>query len=80
MLPAEWQGKVERSKDMLDALKGAQALVISTEWPQYKAVTVEEIVAVSHGITVLDANRFLFHLAGDGRVRYVAVGTPAKLK
>ena len=76
MLPAEWQGKVQRSEDMLDALKGAQALVVSTEWPQYKAVTVEEIVAVSQGMTVLDANRFLFHLAGDGRVRYVAVGTP----
>ena len=76
ILPAAWQGKVLRSKDMLDALKGAQALVVSTEWPQYKAVTVEEIVAVARGLTVLDANRFLSHLAGDSRVRYVGVGTP----
>lgn len=76
MLPAEWQGKVQRSEDELSTLKGAQVLVVSTEWPQYKAVTVDEMAAVSQGITVLDANRFLFHLAGDGRIRYVAVGTP----
>ena len=76
VLPAEWQGKVQRSEDELSALKGAQGLIISTEWPQYKAVSVDAIAAASQGITVLDANRFLFHLAGDRRVRYVAVGTP----
>jgi UDPglucose 6-dehydrogenase len=76
MLPSEWHGKIQRSENELGALKGAQVLVVSTEWPQYKAVSIDDIAAVSGGITILDANRFLSGLAGDGRVRYVAVGTP----
>jgi UDPglucose 6-dehydrogenase len=76
-LPKEWRGKVTRSDNPLDALKGAQVLVISTEWPQYKEISADTVAEAAPGIVVLDANRFLSGLAGDSRVRYVAVGTPA---
>ena len=75
-LPSKWGGKVRRAQDELGALQGAQALVIATEWPQYKAISTDAIAAVADGITVLDANRFLGQLAGNRRIRYVAVGTP----
>lgn len=75
-LPAEWEGRVHRFNDELDALQNAQALVIATEWPQYKAVSIDAIAGASQELTILDANRFLRHLADDERVRYVAVGTP----
>lgn len=67
---------VEICNDPLAALKGARSLVVSTEWPEYKDVSSEQVAGVSPGLVVLDANRFLPMLAKDSRLRYMAVGTP----
>lgn len=75
-LPPAWAGKVARADEPLGALAGAQALVISTEWPLYKGIPADAIGAAAPGIAVLDANRFLPGLAADARIRYIAVGTP----
>ena len=75
-LPQKWAVKVARSDDPVDALKGAQALVISTEWPQYKEISADAIANTAPGLVILDANRFLCSLAEDARMKYVAVGTP----
>jgi UDPglucose 6-dehydrogenase len=75
-LPPEWLGKVARADEPLSALKGAQAVVIATEWPQYKEIPAHAVANTAPWIAVLDANRFLSHFAADGKVRYVAVGTP----
>jgi UDPglucose 6-dehydrogenase len=75
-LPQEWAVKVSRADDPVTALKDAHALVISTEWPQYKNISADAIANTAPRLAVLDANRFLPSLAGDARVRYVAVGTP----
>ncbi|TAK86053.1 MAG: UDP-glucose/GDP-mannose dehydrogenase family protein [Betaproteobacteria bacterium] len=77
-LPAEWSGKVERSDHPVVALSGAQALVMATEWPEYRDVPANQIGETSPGIVVLDANRFLSHLAGHGGLKYVAVGMPSQ--
>lgn len=76
-LPMEWNGKVRRYKNEVDALKGAQALVIATEWPQYKTISTKDIADVSNGIAILDVNRFLSSLTGNGDFRYFSVGTPS---
>lgn len=75
-LPGELALKVTKARDPLVALVGAQALVISTPWPDYKAIAVDAIVKAAPGIVVLDAGRFLVDLATDSRLRYIAVGTP----
>ena len=76
-LPDAWRGaSIERFDDSVDALKGAQALVISTEWPEYKGIPADRIAAAAPNLVILDANRFLPSLASDTRLRYVAVGTP----
>lgn len=75
-LPQEWDGKVARSDDPVATLQGARALVISTEWPQYKKIAPDAVANVAPGIVVLDANRFLSGFAIDSRLRYLAVGTP----
>ena len=74
-LPGEL-GTVTITTDPLDALEGAGALVISTEWPQYKEIAAEQVAAVAPGLVVLDANRFLPLFARNSRLRYMAVGTP----
>lgn len=75
-LPPAWAGKATRAEAPLAALAGAQALVISTEWPLYKGIPAGEVAAAAPGLAVLDANRFLPGLAAEAGVRYVAVGTP----
>lgn len=76
VLPSDWNGKVRQAGDPLDAVKGAHALVISTEWPQYKKIKGGEIARVAPGVTIFDANRFMPDLYDTPGVTYVAVGTP----
>jgi UDPglucose 6-dehydrogenase len=61
-----------------DAIRGADAIVIATEWPAFRELTAERVAAAGRPL-VLDANRFLAATLGaDARVRYVAVGAPER--
>jgi len=75
-LPEEWSSRVVRCEAPLDTLRGAQALVISTEWPEYRAIDPAAIAATAPGLVVIDANRFLSALREIDGIKYVAVGTP----
>lgn len=68
---------VERAHDAVSALKGASAVVMATEWPEYRQVHPNDIITAAPGIVVLDANRFLAHLIGYAGLHYVAVGMPS---
>jgi len=60
-----------------DAVRGADAIVVATEWPAFRSLTAETLSAATTRPVVLDAGRFLAGtLAGDARVRYFAVGVP----
>jgi UDPglucose 6-dehydrogenase len=75
-LPPSWQGRVKRSADATEALVGAHALIVGTEWPLYREISAQRVAEVAPGLLVLDANRFLGSLAHTATLRYVAVGTP----
>ena len=75
-LPASWSNRVQRVAAPLEALDGASALIVATEWPQYKQILREEIAGLSPELVILDANRFVSHFMGIANVRYIAVGTP----
>jgi UDPglucose 6-dehydrogenase len=61
--------------DPFEAARGADALVIATEWPAYRELDATRIPDVLGGDLVVDANGFLAGaLAGDDRVRYASVG------
>jgi UDPglucose 6-dehydrogenase len=78
-MPSEWAGQVERADEAIGAVAGAQALVMATEWPDYRRVTAKQLTDIAPGLVVLDANRFLSHLAGSSEeIKYVAVGMPAR--
>lgn len=76
-LPEELAALVALQATPLEAIAGAEALVVATEWPDYRAVTADQIVAAMARPAVVDANRFLARaLGGDPRVSYVSVGKP----
>ena len=76
-IPANWIGYVQRFDEALDALKGAQVLLVGTEWPAYKEISADRIAAISPGLLVLDPNRSLSFLTTETGLRHVAVGTPS---
>jgi UDPglucose 6-dehydrogenase len=76
-LPAEFAG-VTLSQSPQAALDGADALVVATEWPEFRAVSSGEVTARMQRALVLDQSRFLSSTLGsvDG-VEYFKVGSAA---
>jgi UDPglucose 6-dehydrogenase len=63
----------------LETAKGADALVVATEWPDYRAVAMPQVLAVMRTPIVLDANRFLSaQIESLPGVKYAAVGKAAE--
>ncbi len=64
----------------LEAAQAADALVIATEWPDYRTVSMQQVTAAMHTPVVLDANRFLVaSLETLPGITYVAVGKAIQL-
>jgi UDPglucose 6-dehydrogenase len=64
--------------DAVAAAAGTSALVVATEWPDYRAIDPAALVAAMARPCVLDASRFLAATLGrDPRIRYVIVGQGA---
>ncbi len=60
----------------LDAARDADAVVVSTPWPEFRAVTADALVQVAPHPLVIDAGRFLGKsLGADRRIAYVSVGS-----
>ena len=63
----------------LDAARGADVLVIATEWPDYRTVSMTDTLTAMHSPIILDANRFLAaSQEALPNVTYVAVGKAIK--
>lgn len=75
-LPENWRDKALRFDSPLEAAVGADAIIVATEWPEYKNIDAVNLKRYAAGVLILDANRFLIHLQGASQIYYVAVGTP----
>jgi hypothetical protein len=61
-----------------DAARGADAVVVGTEWPVFREVSADDLVAAGAPL-VVDASRFLAATLGaDRRLRYITVGSAAR--
>ena len=59
----------------LEAADGASAVVVETNWPSYREVEPERLMAAMRSAVVVDANGFLRETLGDlSGLRYVRVG------
>ncbi len=78
-LPAELDGVVALCRRALDAVAGADALVICTAWPEYLEVPIEQLLSALARRRVIDpAGALRTVLGGRADVRYVRVGAPSE--
>ena len=77
-LPVDWSGLVTRKNTPLEALNQAEALVVATEWSEYKSIEPKDMTGLGTRLLLVDANRFLQHLKDAEGIEYVAVGIPQK--
>ncbi|SVA60796.1 uncharacterized protein METZ01_LOCUS113650, partial [marine metagenome] len=76
-LPDNWLGEVVRSKTPLEALEGACALVIATQWPEYREINVSDVENIAGQFAVFDSNRFLSDFNKSPVISYYSVGVGA---
>ena len=74
-LPEHWAGKVSRCTTALDAVTDANALVVGTEWPEFKQSASSLSAKAQPGLMVVDANRHLQAQVQQSGFNYVAVGS-----
>jgi UDPglucose 6-dehydrogenase len=79
-LPDRWVGKVIHCATALEAVAKAQALVIGTEWPEFKPLAPELATKVPPGLVLVDANRHLQAQLLPAGFKYIAVGVPLALE
>jgi UDPglucose 6-dehydrogenase len=59
-----------------EAMAGVQAVVIATEWPQFREISADDVLSSTKRPLILDQARFLAKTLGaDNRVEYFRVGT-----
>jgi UDPglucose 6-dehydrogenase len=74
-LPDDLKGCVTLAPDARSAAHGAHALVVATEWPEFRALLVSDIASEMAGKIILDPGRFLSpDFANDARLRLISVG------
>ena len=66
-LPADLRGRASQRRRPRTRPQGADALVVATEWPEYREADLAALATRMASPVVLDANRFL---AADGRRRF----------
>jgi UDPglucose 6-dehydrogenase len=73
-LPVQYR-EIRLCASPLQAVQDANALVIATEWPDYRTISMPEALAMMSSPIVLDANRFLASsLEALPEVTYATVG------
>jgi UDPglucose 6-dehydrogenase len=76
-LPDDLMQKIRLEASPSDLLNGLDALVVATEWPEYRQIGADQVAAAMKRPLVVDPNRFLrATLGADPRVSYDAVGIP----
>jgi UDPglucose 6-dehydrogenase len=74
-LPASIHEGVILADSAVAAARNADALVVATEWQQFRSVRPQELVANGGALIVIDANGFLAETLGRGMgIRYLGVG------
>ncbi len=74
-LPPDVKAFVRLRPSAKDALQGADAALVATEWPEFCSLSADDFIRSMKRPIVLDPSRFLYaQLGADERIRYLSVG------
>jgi UDPglucose 6-dehydrogenase len=77
-LPSDLAAAVRLTGSVADALQGSDAVVIATEWPEFRETPADLIVRQMRRALVIDQNRFLPpRVSSHADIRYITIGKPA---
>ncbi len=77
-LPHDLAAAVRLTGSVADALQGSDAVVIATEWPEFRETPADLIVRQMRRALVIDQNRFLPpRVSSHADIRYITIGKPA---
>ncbi|NDA48649.1 MAG: hypothetical protein EBY21_15520 [Alphaproteobacteria bacterium] len=76
-MPERWSGRVFSHARSLDAVAGADVLVVGTEWPEFRQEAAWLLSAAGPKLVVIDANRHLQKAVVLSGLNYVTVGAPS---
>jgi UDPglucose 6-dehydrogenase len=79
-LPDRWFGRVVSHAQPLEAVREADALVVGTEWPEFRGVAAGLLSVARPNLVVIDANRHLQATVTPLGLKYIAVGTPSAIE
>ncbi len=75
-LPEELGAFISLAPSAEETLNGAHAVLVATEWPEFRAIAAEEVLRRMARPVVFDPGRFLAaSLGSDERIRYLTVGS-----
>lgn len=77
-MPKQLLNKVNQVKNALDVIKHADALIVGTDWPEFKQVVSKLATKVKSSFVIIDPNRHLQANINEYEFKYYAVGTPLK--
>jgi UDPglucose 6-dehydrogenase len=74
-LPDDLSGRVTLAENAMTAARGAHALVVATEWPDFRNLSAKELAQDMAGNIILDASRFLGEtFTANSRLSLISVG------
>ena len=77
-LPAEFARYINLKTSIDHALQNADAVMISTEWPEFRLLTADQIIQHTKKPLIVDPSGFLMKQFGsDQRIHYFSVGSDA---
>ena len=75
-VPKRWSGRITQHLTALDAVSGADVLVVGTELPELRQHVARLVTQAKPDLLVIDANRHLQSQVAKTEFKYLAVGTP----
>lgn len=73
-LPEELAGIISYPGNLQETITGADAIVVCTEWPDFKAPAQQELLVASKVPYVIDPNNFLQYLHSEKSIHHIIIG------
>ena len=77
-LPKHWENKIIHCKTSLNTLLEAQALVIGTDWSEFKQISNKISSSAKQNLVIIDPNHHLDSTILKADINYITVGKPIK--